>query len=108
MKNCTFCHSDLDHQGQNTLDDWWSCFTCRIFYCYNIVNDFLSEVRFESKMSRGTYVLCLRYISQETRIIKMPAEPDDTMIDIYCIPGIVQGITPQNIKDKIRTYLVFS
>jgi hypothetical protein len=108
MKNCTHCALELTHQGQNTLDDWWSCSKCRMFYCYNIVNDFLSEVRFESKMTRGTYVLCLRYISKETRIIKLPVQPNDTLVDIYCIPEIVQGITPQNIKDKIKTYLVFS
>jgi len=108
MKNCTYCNLELYRQGHNTLEDWWSCSRCRMFYCYNTVNDFLSEVRFETKMSRGTYVLCLRYISKETRIIKLPSKPNDTMIDIYRIPEIVQGITPDNVKDKIRTYLVFS
>jgi hypothetical protein len=86
---------------------YWSCKSCQIAY-ETYFTGRLQKLMFDTRFRDKQYSLQLWYNVEETRIIRYPDNLGDTIVEVVAFPFLIQGITPQNIRDKLATYVTFS
>lgn len=112
---CTFCQKeckDISPKVQQSDVDWelpsyHACKICNVGYQLTY-DDKLEFTRFYASLKDKIYCLDLYHQHQETHILYLPPDINDTIVSVYSFPYLVQGITPYNCQFKIETYITFS
>jgi hypothetical protein len=97
----------MDRDEADLVDDWWYCEDCMAHYQIHYNGD-VNVVCLDARVKNHLYSLQLMYDSGESRIVAYPEDPEGTLIIVVSFPYILIGVTPQNVADKIRTYINFS
>lgn len=105
---CVFCKNKcVDRDEADLVDDWWYCEPCQTHYRVHYTGS-IDRVYMDTKLKGRLFSLQLMYDANESRIVVYPQEPDGTLLIAITFHYIVVGATPQNLQDKIRTYINFS
>lgn len=111
-KLCQFCHKKMTSSYPEDDDMpptiWHFCPHCDVSfqYIYGNIKSFIT--RFYADHNGKTYVLDLDFKYQRTQILIMPGKLEDTVIEVLTLPYIIDGISPQNAEDKLKTIITFS
>jgi hypothetical protein len=107
---CSFCKQDCKLALQDDefyLTAWFSCESCNVGFQKHIGGR-LELTRFYANFRNHRYCLDLRHNIQETQILQLPDKVEDTVIIVFGLPYVIQGVTPENCQAKIETYITFS
>lgn len=107
---CRFC----DQRCKKAHGDspWWHCEKCKVFF-----KEDESEIVFRPNSETHLYWLMLKLHDNKTVVESLrnpksmnPEEVDPMSLPkvLVSVPYIMQGVTPQNMYEKLRTLLVFS
>lgn len=105
---CIFCQTDMS-MDEKKPSEWvyhmWHCSGCRISYNFD---KYGATIHYFNELShtRG-HVLSIDFMNNETALyyIDQNNPPPETLL---IVPYMIQGVTPTNLKDKIKTLLTFS
>lgn len=110
---CHFCEqvctgNVFPEEDSNTVPNpWWDCDLCSVSYRVSYYGA-LQRLLLDTEYRHEKYSLQLWYDTNETRIIMMPKNPEDTIVEVAMFPFLVAGVTPQNINNKLSTLINFS
>lgn len=108
MNNCHFCNKKIRSISSNDylINAWFICDFCNVTYMYDDDN-ILEMIRFKTILNDEQYCLDLFLKKSTSEISHFPINPKRSTV-ILRLPFLVQGITPFNYQDKIKTYIMFS
>jgi hypothetical protein len=109
---CQFCQQDCKAHKHN--EKWFLCETCKVFF-----NNSKREIVFRPNSETHLYWL---FIDQDENTTKvdvlrnpkdLPPEDQADMVDVHPrtilqLDHALQGVTPENMYDKLKLLLVFS
>lgn len=107
---CHFCKEACkgnSYSSNTSTISWWICKPCNAYYLV----DFLGKLRrmtLDTTYRHQEYSLQFMYDEEETRIVSFPENPEDTLMEVANFPFLIQGVNPQNLLQKLATYLIFS
>lgn len=106
--NCTFCKQELNTKNIVAVrfTSWLTCEDCNVAYEINF--DKIVSTRFYASLRGVLYCLDLQHVKPKTQILLLPPDVEDTVIIVLTLPYIIDGITPDNCQEKIKTYITFS
>jgi len=109
--NCQFCQQPTKNapwENDYDISGWYDCKNCNISYRTYCPNGKVELIRFNVLFRNRNYCIDLDVTTNQTEILLLPQEMDDTIIIVLILPYIVEGLTPQNILSKLETYMTFS
>lgn len=120
---CLYCSNRCNKLGIDT--EWWYCNPCSVRYLgeptyekytgeTNIYDGF-AQIEFPRFIRNEKYILSLEVAANRTRIYRMkdisdpfgftPFFQEETILKVH---PVLNGVTPDNAKNKIKTLLMFS
>lgn len=108
---CPYCEQDAIYVS--LYDDWsdyWKCIPCRVTFerCWMTHQSGIHTVNMYALLDSNLYVLRQYLQENKSRIDLLPRNLDDTVIIAKEFPYLLPSVIPINIKEKLKTYLVFS
>jgi ribosomal protein L37AE/L43A len=111
-RHCPYCNKTLDNMS--VIDDWynyWRCNNCKVSHEEIIYapNHFVSKSSSMYCEIKGK-IYCLHqfYNYNFSRIELIPKNLNDTIIIVAEFNFLFPNVTPQNISQKLSTYILFS
>lgn len=107
---CTYCHQPCCGpmwDDDVVTNNWWNCKPCNVSYWISYKGK-LRKLLLDTPLRDRQYSLQLLYDTVETRIVMYPSKVGDTLVEVAFFPFLVTGVTPNNVRDKIITYINFS
>lgn len=108
-KLCRFCQLICEGpypDDKELITAWWFCKGCNAFYEVHFTG-VLTRLIFDIDVDGATYGIRLLYASNETYVVQYPDKPNDTLVEIATFPYVIPHLTPQNVRAKLTTLLVF-
>ena len=99
------CEKVSDKFQEDILPRWYQCSNmCNVAYL--ALGNFIKIISLHTDLNNRTYGIDLNYDKNQTIIYCFPGIflPSEL---VTTIPGIIENLTPQNIKEKIKVYLTF-
>lgn len=106
MNNCHFCGKECRLTTQNNFY-WFLCDYCNVTYCQDSDSN-LAVIRFKTILNDEKYTLDLLLKDSVSEVLHLPFNTKKLPTVILRLPFLVQGVTPANCQDKIKTYITFS
>ena len=108
MITCMFCKNDKDLISLHKDLAVHGCQLCHAIFTINTKTQEITHVSFVSKENPDkTFLIELNYRDNITTIYSVPLSYSEDMKVVFSVNSILH-ITPQNFKDKIKTYILFS
>jgi len=107
---CQFCPQECDSVFSEDFEvcSWYTCSACNVIYRTFCVGGKLDLIRFPSSFRNHDYCIDLDMNKQVTEIVSLPKNFGEPAQIIVSFPYILPGLTPDNIKSKLETYINFS
>lgn len=108
---CTFCGRQTKYL--NLKDDWtdyYKCVPCKTSFerSFSPHYEGVQTINMYTTLNGHLYVLRQFMEKDKSRIEMLPEDPEDTVVIAQVYDFLLPNVTPQNIREKILTYLVFS
>lgn len=111
--NCKFCNQFCKRIGP--YGTWHLCQSCKVFF-----HESKQEIIFRPNSPTHWYWLCVN-LDEDTTVVECQRDPKSMSIEdqidmdpmampkrLLTIKPAMQGVTPQNMHDKLKTLLIFS
>lgn len=108
---CLFCGKQAKYLSlKNDWTDYWKCLPCKASFeqSYSPHYEGIQTVNMYTNIGGHLYVLRQFMEDKRARIEMLPEDPEDTVVIAYEFEFLLPNVTPANISEKIKTYLVFS
>ena len=101
--SCYFCNNDKQNLSKARESTYFYCDNCcRIYDLNDVITILPKYVHIFTIKKNITYQVRLHLESNFTKIICL----DSSLDSLLTVPGFT--INPSNVKDKLKTYLLFS
>jgi hypothetical protein len=108
--NCTFCQKPcriVEMIPEEFISAWMDCDSCNVSFEIK-GNNKCRRTRFHVELKNLPYCLDLLHDRETTQILLLPPDPDETVIIVVTLPYLIDNLYPSNVKEKIKTYIMFS
>jgi len=107
MITCVFCKNNKELIYLAKDLPVYGCKNCHTMFTINNETQEITHISFVSKENPdNTFIIELNYRDNKTTIRSVPLSYSGDMKVVYSVDSILP-ITPQNFKDKIKTYVLF-
>ena len=108
MITCMFCKNDKELISLHKDLSVHGCQKCNTIFTINNKTQEIINVSFVLKENPdNTFLIELNYLRNTTTIRSVPLSYSEDIKVVFSVNSIL-NITPQNFKDKIKTYILFS
>lgn len=108
---CPFCKKPADYfVVSDSWVDYWKCLPCRSTFeqMYTLKHEGLTTIQMYTNIRNKLYVLRQFLSINKSRIEMLPENIEDTVVIAQDFAFLLPSVTPENIQEKLMTYLVFS